>query len=105
MRPGSISGRLCPAIWLLLLLTPLGSVAGQLRLALPSGADIEVSVYEGQGAAAMLWLPSERGFSDAEREHARALARRGHRVWLADLHNAYFVETGRSSISRFPSMT
>ena len=102
MRPGSVSGRLCSTIWLLLLLTPIGSVAGQLRLALPSGVDVDVPVYEGQGAATMLWLPSERGFVDAHREHARALARRGHRVLLADLHNAYFVETGRASISRFP---
>lgn len=73
-------------------------------LELPSTAEIEIEMFEGQGrqAPAILWLPSERGFVVAQREHARALAQLGHSVWLADLHNAYFVRPGRSSISHFP---
>jgi hypothetical protein len=34
--------------------------------------------------------------------HAAALADLGHEVWLADLHDIYFVERNRASIERFP---
>jgi thiol-disulfide isomerase/thioredoxin len=85
-----------------LILLPSLTAAAQLRIALPSATEVEVSVYEGQGAATIFWLPSERGFNAAYREHAQALAGLGHPVWLVDLHETYFVPTGRASIGRFP---
>ena len=71
-------------------------------LELSTGAEIEVQRYHGDGAATMLWLPSERGLSAAQQVQARALAGLGHQVWLADLHNSYFVQPGRNSIGQFP---
>jgi thiol-disulfide isomerase/thioredoxin len=69
---------------------------------LPSGQEIELQRFSAAGGSRLLWLPSERGFKPAHRAHARALARLGHEVWLADLHDAYFVERNRRSIGKFP---
>jgi thiol-disulfide isomerase/thioredoxin len=73
-----------------------------LLLELPGGQDFEVTRFSGAGKSLMLWLPSERGFKPAHKMHAAALADLGHEVWLADLHDIYFVEPGRASIERFP---
>ncbi len=73
-----------------------------LPLELSSGQEIEIQVFKGNGGARMLWLPSERGFDEAYPQHAEALTQLGHEVWLADLHDAYFQQTGRNSISQFP---
>ena len=83
-------------------IAPVFASEDLLRLELANGQDIEVERFRGNGAATMLWLPSERGFGAAHRLHARALAALGHEVWLADLHPSYFVEPGRNSIARFP---
>jgi thiol-disulfide isomerase/thioredoxin len=50
----------------------------------------------------MLWLPTERGLNAEHPRHAEALSQLGHEVWLADLHDAYFQQPGRTSISQFP---
>jgi hypothetical protein len=75
-----------------------------LTLQLPSGQELEIKRFAGSepGKSRVLWLPSERGISKAHAEHAAALANMGHEVWLADLHDAYFVERNRRSISQFP---
>jgi hypothetical protein len=100
--PNLKTGLVYLGIWVVLMYVPMLARAGPPVLELPSGAEIEINVYDGQGAATILWLPSERGFDAAHREHARSLAALGPSVWLADLHNAYFVQPGRSSIRRFP---
>jgi len=76
--------------------------ASLLPLQLPSGADLEIRQFDGQGATAMLWLPSERGFRPEHDTQARSLAQLGHKVWLADLHKSYFAEPGRASMGQFP---
>ncbi|MDH3760972.1 MAG: TlpA family protein disulfide reductase [Gammaproteobacteria bacterium] len=73
-----------------------------IQMELPSGQEIEVQRFAAAGGSRLLWLPSERGFNQAHQAHARALARLGHEVWLADLHDAYFVERNRRSIGKFP---
>ncbi len=72
------------------------------RLELPGGQDIELQRFSGSGKSLLLWLPSERGLGNAHRIHALALAEMGFEVWLADLHDAYFIERNRTSIERFP---
>lgn len=98
-------------VWLLCLIV-LGLCAGKvsaakddlLTLGLPSGQELEIQRFAGSGSSEyrVLWLPSERGISKAHAVHAAALARMGHEVWLADLHDAYFVERNRRSITQFP---
>ena len=75
-----------------------------LALDLPSGQELEIKRFTGSGTSKsrVLWLPSERGISKAHAVHAAALANMGHEVWLADLHDAYFIERDRRSISQFP---
>jgi thiol-disulfide isomerase/thioredoxin len=91
-----------------LILASQGSAAvaaveeGVIQMELPSGQEIELQRFSAAGGSRLLWLPSERGFKPAHRAHARALARLGHEVWLADLHDAYFVERNRRSIGKFP---
>jgi len=77
------------------------SVNGPL-LELPSGQELEIQRFSGSGKPLLLWLPSERGFGKAHEQHARTLAQMGYEVWLADLHDAYFVERNRRSIGKFP---
>ena len=81
---------------------PVSAEEGLLQLELSSGQEIEVMRFPGDDASTILWLPSERGLSSAHQLHARALAGLGHEVWLADLHDTYFVQPGRNSIRQFP---
>ncbi|MCP4878665.1 MAG: TlpA family protein disulfide reductase [Gammaproteobacteria bacterium] len=74
----------------------------QLRLQLPSGQELVIQGFAGSGESKVLWLPSERGLGAAHKVHATALAKLGHETWLADLHDAYFIERNRRSIARFP---
>ena len=71
-------------------------------LELPSGQELGIQRFPGSGKSLLLWLPSERGFGKAHEQHARSLAQMGYEVWLADLHDAYFVERNRRSIGKFP---
>ena len=47
-------------------------------------------------------LPSERGPGANDEFHAGALAQLGHSVWLPDLHDAFFLQPDRASISKIP---
>lgn len=101
--PGRV-GLLC----LITLMLCAGNVSAAredfLSLGLPSGQELEIQRFAGSGTgnSRVLWLPSERGISKAHAVHAAALAKMGHEVWLADLHDTYFVERNRRSISQFP---
>jgi len=82
--------------------SPASTAQDLLRLELSGGQEVEIKRFNGTGGPRMLWLPSERGFSAVHLRHADALAKLGHEVWLANLHDAYFQKPGRSSISQFP---
>jgi len=98
----ALLGLLCLRIWLATM--PVAGVASAAPLLLqpPSGHELEIRQFDGQGATAMLWLPSERGFLPAHDAQARSLAGLGYKVWLADLHKSYFIRPGRASIHQFP---
>jgi len=81
---------------------PAYSSESSLQLELPNGQELEIKRYAGAGESLLLWLPSERGLRPAHKIHAAALADMGHEVWLADLHDTYFVERNRASIGQFP---
>ena len=103
MRTGTIRAGLFGLV--VCLVTPISSVSATedpLRLDLSAGQEIEIKRFSGNGASRMLWLPSERGLNAEHSRHAEALARLGHEVWLADLHDAYFQQPGRDSIGQFP---
>jgi thiol-disulfide isomerase/thioredoxin len=94
---------LCTLVFCLAtVLSPASAAQDLLRLDLPGGQEIEIQSFSGTGGPRMLWLPTERGFGKAHPRHAEALARLGYEVWLADLHDAYFQQPGRDSISQFP---
>lgn len=94
-----------PFVGLLFLLFTVNAYSGIAEpLLLANGAEIPVERLAGSGNAntRVLWLPSERGLSTQELAVARALARRGQPVWAADLHTAYFLPVGRSSLDQVP---
>ena len=89
---------------LVLLVVSFPAIASDrlLHLRLDSGQEIEVERFAGGNESLVLWLPSERGINDAHKMHATGLAAMGHETWLADLHDSYFIERNRTSISQFP---
>ena len=95
-------GSICLVMSLLCLGASAHAADELLLLDLPGGQELEVQRFAGSGKPLLLWLPSERGLGKAHEMHARDLARLGYEVWLADLHDAYFIERNRRSIARFP---
>jgi thiol-disulfide isomerase/thioredoxin len=89
-------------VCLLTSINPASAIEDTLRLDLSGGQEIEIKRFSGNGGPRMLWLPSERGLMAEHPRHAEALAKLGHEVWLADLHDAYFQQPGRASIAQFP---
>jgi thiol-disulfide isomerase/thioredoxin len=84
-------------------LSPASAAQDLLRLDLSTGQEIEIKRFSGTGGPRMLWLPTERGLNAEHPRHAEALSQLGHEVWLADLHDAYFQQPGRTSIRQFPT--
>ena len=52
-------------------------------------------------APILLWLPSARGISNKQSITATALGDSDIETWIIDLHLAYFVDAGRSSVKEF----
>lgn len=69
---------------------------------LSGGQELSIRVFTGGEKSLLLWLPSERGAGASDEFHARALAGLGHSVWLPDLHDAFFLQPDRASISKIP---
>ncbi len=90
---------------LLTALVTLPAIAGIApTLVLDNGAEIPVErfVPGGTPKARILWLPSEYGVRPRQAQVAQGLAQRGFEVWAADLHTAYFLAPGRSSLDGVP---
>jgi thiol-disulfide isomerase/thioredoxin len=66
--------------------------------------DTEVSITKfGNGGDRILWMPSEYGVSGQNLyDILRPLAALEYEVWLAQLHESYFIPTGRSSYTGIP---
>ncbi len=96
------AGMFCLVVCFAATISPASAAQDLLRLDLTGGQEIEIKRFSGNGRSRMLWLPSERGLGTAHPRHAESLAKLGHEVWLADLHDAYFRQPGRASIGQFP---
>lgn len=92
----------------LLPLAGLAHAGSEIRLiATPDDGEISTEIFAAPGASAgnslFLWLPSEVGFPQAEREVASRLAARGIEVWQPDLLEARFLPKLQSSLDRIPA--
>lgn len=88
-------------LWLLLGCCA-SAAADELSIPLDNGVEIPVTRF-GSSGPRLLWLPDAYGVAgDRHRLVAEAMAGNGLEVWLADLHSAYFVPHGRSSLSQLP---
>jgi len=68
------------------------------------GSETAISITRfGEDGDRVLWIPSERGIN-RERHHEllKALAEQHYEVWLAAIHESYFLPSGRSSYTRVP---
>jgi len=74
-------------------------------LSLEVGNDIEVPVerYGKADGMRLLWIPSEYGYeTDRYRVFFEKVSTAGFEVWQLRLHEAYFLPTGRKSLSEMP---
>ena len=64
----------------------------------------EVSIAKfGNAGDRILWIPSEYGIRKQNHYSImRSLADLGYEVWLAELHESYFIPAGRSSYTKIP---
>lgn len=70
---------------------------------LQSGEAISISQFGDKGAR-VLWIPSEYGIRKAAHHQLmNQLASYEHEVWLAELHDSYFITSGRSSLTKVPA--
>lgn len=88
------------ACWLAGLLAARLALAESVTLAGTAGASFER--YPASGAALLLWMASERGWSDAEMRAAESLARAGVEVWQWDVLNSYLLPALPGSLDRVP---
>ena len=74
------------------------SQAKEIIITTTDETEIPVTTFESEdNSRVLLWLPTEYGIRGREGSTAKALAKMGITVWLADLHGAYFNAAGRSS--------
>ncbi len=100
MGCGARPAALALLLLLLALLPPAG--AAEVEVALAGGETVPVAVQPAEGRLLILWLPSERGLSPRQQPTAEALAALGLEVWTPDLHGAFFLPPGRSSLEAVP---
>lgn len=84
---------------LILLLLPYAVVAQEVEL--EYGLSVPLSRFDADSEVLVLWLPSDRGFDRDFTTLGQAMAKQGVATWFADLHEAYMIPTGRSSIEEF----
>lgn len=88
--------------FLLLLLLPTLLFAEEVFIELEDGTEVPVEKLAANGDRALLWLPSEFGYSPRQQPAAEVLAKSGIEVWMPDLHSGYFIAPGRYSLKDFP---
>ncbi|MES9872818.1 MAG: TlpA disulfide reductase family protein [Candidatus Sedimenticola sp. 6PFRAG7] len=89
-------------LWALLSESSFASDSDEFAIALESDNEIPVTRFHSDGDR-ILWLPSEFGFRGVrELTLADGLAVHGFDVWLANLHEAYFLPPGRNSLRDIP---
>ena len=82
----------------------LAENAGAEHFDLQLSDDTEVSVTKfGDDGDRILWIPSEYGIRTQEHYSLlSSLAAQQYEVWLAELHESYFIPAGRSSYTEIP---
>jgi thiol-disulfide isomerase/thioredoxin len=84
--------------------TSFADIAEAEQFTLPLNDDTEISITKfGDAGDRILWLPSEYGIREEEHYSImNSLAGLHHEVWLAELHESYFIPAGRSSYTSIP---
>jgi len=71
-------------------------------LSINESTEITISRF-GNNGDRILWIPSEFGIRRENHYHLLdSLARLGHEVWLAEIHESYFIPSGRKSYTEIP---
>jgi peroxiredoxin len=76
-------------------------LADTYEVKLETGEDIPIERLRAPGSTLIIWTPSSFGVQPGQAKLAAAFAARGHEVWIADLHAAYFEPVGRGSVDIF----
>jgi peroxiredoxin len=93
----------CQIVLVLAFLTSTDStMATTITVPVSNGEEVPVEQYAASGDRVIIWTPSDFGIQPPQGPVAAALAKQGIEVWIADLHTAYFVPTGRYSSNNFP---
>ncbi len=87
---------------LYLFLVSPGLYAGQLEIKVNNGNSISVARLQSAGQTSLLWLPSEHGLTEGDKQVSNQLSKLGVDVWLVDLLNSYFLPPVASSINKLP---
>ena len=85
-------------LWLALIQPALADL---LSIDIGGGDEVPITRYASQGDALILWTPSSFGMQPPAHVLAQELVFENLEVWLADLHEAFFVPQGRSSVDSF----
>jgi hypothetical protein len=72
------------------------------QLAVPAAGNLVYLRYPSQGNILLLWIASERGLSQAERDTAQQLATHGIEVWMLDYSGNYFLDVDRKAFDKVP---
>ena len=71
-------------------------------LQLNDETEISITTF-GKDGDRVLWIPSEHGVNNKKHYNIlSSLAALQHEVWLAELHDSYFIPAGRSSYTKIP---
>ena len=78
------------------------SKAEHFELPLNDESSISITKFGNTGDR-ILWIPSEHGINKENHyDLLRSLAALQHEVWLAEIHESYFIPAGRSSYTKIP---
>jgi thiol-disulfide isomerase/thioredoxin len=81
------------------------AMANAVDVELSSGSVVPVHQYGPDDQDRLLWIPSEFGLGEhnpRSLELATGIATQGFEVWMADIHSAWFLPPGRTSLTEVP---
>jgi thiol-disulfide isomerase/thioredoxin len=78
------------------------ATAESITVPVSNGEEVPIERFAASGDSVIIWTPSDFGIQPPQGPVALSLAKQGIEVWIADLHTAYFVPTGRFSSNSFP---
>ncbi|NOY66911.1 MAG: TlpA family protein disulfide reductase [Gammaproteobacteria bacterium] len=78
-------------------------IADNFDLQLSKELEVNMQSYNADGKTMYLWMPSESGLLDQERDFAATLVKNNIEIWFADMLGAYFLPALASSIDKIDS--